>query len=97
MLVSRQWEERGFLTERVGSIELRFRLVVSEGRLLFHQVAAGLRMGGVRIPLPRWLSPQVTACAWEDGRMQVSVEVRCPGVGLLCHYEGTLERKETPR
>lgn len=96
-LVTRQWEEHGLLTERLGAIELRFRLLVSEGRLRFQQEGAGLRVGGARIPLPRLLSPQVSACAWEQGRTHVSVEVRCPGVGLVCHYEGSLERKETRR
>ncbi|HJS73322.1 MAG TPA: DUF4166 domain-containing protein, partial [Vicinamibacteria bacterium] len=97
-LVTRQWEDHGLLAERVGSLELRFRLVVSERRLLFRQEGgAGLRVAGARIPIPRWLSPRVTACAWEQGRTHVSVEVRCPGVGLLCHYEGSLERREAIR
>jgi hypothetical protein len=96
-LVTRQWEERGLLAERFGSIELLFRLVVSEGRLLFHQVGARMRVGRARIRLPRWCAPRVSACVWEDGRMRVSVEVHGPAVGLLCHYEGTLARKETAR
>jgi len=96
-LVTRQWEERGLLTERVGSLELRFRLSVSQGRLFFEQEGAGLKLGGARISLPRWLSPRVSGCAWEHGEMQVSVEVSFPGVGLLCRYEGGLERREMPQ
>ncbi len=96
-LVTRQWEERGLLIERAGSLELRFRLSVSPGRLLFEQEGAGLKLFGARISLPRWLSPRVSACAWEHGEMQVSVEVSFPFVGLLCRYEGSLERREMPR
>ena len=96
-LVTRQWEEDGLLTERSGSLELRFRLSVSKGRLYFQQEGAGLMVGGRRISLPRWLCPRASACAWEDGRMQVSVEVSFPGVGVLCRYEGELERKKMPR
>jgi hypothetical protein len=96
-LVTRQWEERGLLTERAGSLELRFRLSVSNGRLFFQQEGAVLKVGVARISLPRWLSPRVSACAWEQGQMQVSVEVSFPGVGLLCGYEGSLERTEIPQ
>jgi hypothetical protein len=95
LLVSRQWEERGLLVERFGSLELLFRLLASEGRLLFQQEGARLSLAWARVPLPRWLSPQVSARAWEQGRMHVSVEVRCAGLGLICHYEGSLERKES--
>ncbi len=96
-LVTRQWEERGLLTERAGSLELGFRLSVSNGRLVFQQEAARLNVGGARISLPRWLAPRVSGYAWEHGEMQVSVEVSFPGVGLLCRYEGGLERREMPR
>lgn len=96
-LVTRQREEHGLLTERAGSLELRFRLLVSKGRLFFQQEGARLMVGGARISLPRWLSPRVSACAWEDGRMQVSVEVSFPGVGVLCRYDGSLERRGMPR
>ncbi len=95
--VTRQWEENGLLTERAGVLELRFRLAVSDGRLTFQQEEARLRVVGARIPLPRWLSPQVSACAWENERMQVSVEVTFPGVGLLCRYEGGLVQREAAR
>jgi hypothetical protein len=96
-LVTRQWEEHGLLAERAGQLELRFRLSVSRGRLSFLQEGARLNVGGARVSLPRWLSPRVSAFAWEDGKMQVSVEVSFPGVGLLCSYQGSLERMETAR
>jgi hypothetical protein len=89
-LVTRQWEESGVLTERAGVLELRFRLSVSNGEILFHQEKASLSARGVRVSLPGWISPRVKASVWEDGAMQVSVEVSLPGLGLLCSYRGSL-------
>lgn len=96
-LLTRQWEERGLLIERAGVLELSFRLSVSTGRLSFHQEGARLNVLGTRVPLPRWLAPRVAASAWEDGSMQVSVELSFPWVGVLCSYQGGIERMESPR
>jgi hypothetical protein len=93
-LVTHQWEESGRLAERAGALELRFRLTVSNGRILFHQEKARLRARGVRFPLPGWISPRVKASVWEDETIQVSVEVSFPGLGLLCSYQGSLDWME---
>jgi hypothetical protein len=93
-MITRQWEECGLLTERAGALELGFRLSVSNGRMVFHQERARLSARGVRVSLPGWISPRVKAMVWEDGAMQVSVEVTFPGLGLLCSYEGSLEWME---
>jgi hypothetical protein len=93
-LVTRQWEERGLLVERVGALEFRFQLSVSNGRLSFQQKGARLSAFALRIPLPRWFAPRVSAGSWDEGRVQVSVEICFPGVGLVCGYEGSLDRMD---
>jgi hypothetical protein len=93
-LVSFQWKRPdGLLAEHMGFLEMWFRLEVTGGVLIYHPQRAALRLGPLRIPLPRWCAPRVSA--WEkpvgDGeRTQVSVEVSMPLLGLLLAYEGTL-------
>lgn len=51
--VSMQREARGGgLIERIGPLELRFRLEVWDGALFYRQVGAALRLGPLRVPLP---------------------------------------------
>ena len=56
-----------------------------------------VRLGPLRVPLPSWLAPHVTA--WERplgdrDRTGVAVETRLPWLGLLIAYEGTVTRDE---
>ena len=44
----------GFLAERVGLLEIGFRLEVTGGALVYHSHGAALRLGPLGIPLPRW-------------------------------------------
>ncbi|MGH9854520.1 MAG: DUF4166 domain-containing protein, partial [Blastocatellia bacterium] len=53
----------GLLVERMGVVEMRFRLEVAGGALNYQTVSVALRFGSLRVPLPHWLSPCVTA--WE--------------------------------
>jgi uncharacterized protein DUF4166 len=97
--VSIQSERAGsLLVERIGRLELWFRLNVDGGRLVYRQVAASLRCGPVRIPLPRWCGPRVAAHEEPDdgpNRTRVFVEVSLPLVGLLIAYTGTLVTEES--
>jgi len=92
-LVTRQWDEDGLLVERIGVVLLVFSVAVSDGALVFRQIAAGLGFGRCRLPLPRLLAPVVSARCWaaHEG-LGLRVEVT-HAVGLLCCYEGVL-RKE---
>lgn len=77
-----------FLVETVGALSLWFSLDVSSGDLLYR--SAAVRWRG--IPLPRWLSPRVSARVWQEGPgWGVEVDVRAPMVGRLCRYKATLE------
>ncbi len=98
-LVSRQWEARsGRLLEQIKLLELEFRLEVRAGALLYRQVGAALRLGPLRVPLPRRIAPHVEAREEPDdaNRIHVVVAVTLARAGLLIAYEGHLERQEAP-
>ena len=83
------------MAEQAGLTELRFRLEVRDGGLIYHPAGAALRLGWLRIPLPRWLAPTVTALespAEAPGQTVVSVRVSLPILGLLISYEGLMTR-----
>jgi len=83
----------GTLAERFGALEFRFHLRVSEGALTYVQAGAGVMVGRLRIPLPRWISPRVEAReACGDGRgAYVRVGISAPGFGLVMSYEGSVQ------
>jgi hypothetical protein len=83
----------GLLVECMGIVEMRFRLEAVDGALNYQTVSVALRLGSLRIPLPYWLSPCVTA--WEratgdTNQIHVSVEVTVPLLGRLIAYDGVL-------
>jgi hypothetical protein len=94
LLVTRQRPlSDGLLAEQAGLIELRFRLEVRDGGLVYHPAGAALRLGCLRAPLPRWLAPTVAAGespAGAPGQTEVSVRVSLPVLGLLISYEGLM-------
>jgi len=90
----------GLLLERVGIVEMRFRLAVVGGTLSYQMVSAALRLVSLRLPLPQWLSPRITA--WEKAagdlnQIQVSVDVTFPLLGRLIAYDGVLTQVEAQR
>ena len=87
----------GLLVERMGIVEIRFRLEVVVGALGYQTSSVALCLGFWRVPLPHWLRPQVVA--WErpaGGRVQIyaSVDVSFPWLGRLIAYEGKLAEVE---
>lgn len=84
------------LAERTGPFELLFRLNVEGGALAYRREGAALRVGGLRVRLPRLLAPRVEAWerADEGGGVRVSVCVTAPLVGLLIKYEGLVRMEE---
>ena len=87
----------GCLVERFGLLDIWFRLAVVDGTLCFRQESVGLSYGALRVPLPRWLAPQITAREWAipgQVRVQVAVSVSVPLVGLLLAYAGAIAPEE---
>ena len=84
------------LAERFGCLEFWFRLRVNEHRLDFWPAGSAGVLGPMRVPLPQWLSPRITAREWaglEESSLQVAVRVSLPCIGLLMAYEGYLQRE----
>jgi hypothetical protein len=93
--LQREGEGR-LLAERAGPLELLFRLSVEGGALVYKQAGAALRIGPLRVPLPRRLAPRVEAreTGAGDGRgVNVYVISSAPLVGLMLTYEGLLSAK----
>ena len=99
-LMSEQYVGPGdCLVERFGLLDIWFRLAVVDGTLCFRQESVGLSCGALRVPLPRWLSPQITAREWAmpgQARVQVAVSVSVPLVGLLLAYTGSIMTEAGP-
>jgi len=90
----------GVMVERMGIVEMRLRLEVVGGALNYQTVSAALRLGSLRIPLPRWLSPYVMArerAVGDMNQIHVSVEVTFPLLGRLIAYDGILTQIEAQR
>jgi hypothetical protein len=83
----------GELAERIGVLELRFRLEASEGRLLFRQLEAALLLGSVRLRLPAPWAPRVEAREDPAGahQIRVHVSVALPALGPVLTYDGTID------
>lgn len=85
--------------EHFGLLEIWFRLAVVDRMLCFGQERVWLSCGALRVPLPRWLSPQITAREWAmpgERRVQVAVSVSLPLVGLLLAYTGSIMTEAGP-
>jgi len=97
-LVTVQYQRgANLLAERLGCLEFGFRLRVSEHALDFWHVGTACVLGPIRVPLPRWVAPHITAREWagqEEGSLQVAVRVSLPLIGLLMAYEGCLKRED---
>ena len=97
-LVSEQYE-RGdaLLAERVGLLEMWFRLKVANGTLFYESKGAALRLGPLCLRLPGWVTPRLTAREQPEGdrkRAHVAIEMSLPLLGLLVAYEGPVARIE---
>lgn len=93
-LISQQCERaNGALVERVGAVELQFCLRVVNGGLAYHSTTVALCLGSWRVPIPRYLSPRVTAVETPVGvgeQIDVAVAIHLPWLGCLLAYEGIL-------
>jgi len=87
----------GLLIEHFGMLEIRVRLEVDAGALIYRQVGAALRLGLLRVPLSRCLWPFITGSEKADcpRGTSVSVRVTLPLADLLIAYDGHLDGKES--
>jgi hypothetical protein len=94
-LVTEQWAGAGGLViEHVGPTEVLYRLEVAGGALYYRHVGTALRLGPIRLPLPRWLAPRIAAreSALPDEKLtHISVEVSHALTGRLVSYKGFIE------
>ncbi|MBI3822271.1 MAG: DUF4166 domain-containing protein [Planctomycetes bacterium] len=89
--VSLQWLDAGKLFERIGLSETQLEFDVVDGGLHYRTGRTALRLGFIRLPLPRFLAPRVIAWEKPDGdKLSVHIEVHLPMLGHLITYEGTL-------
>jgi hypothetical protein len=95
---TRQRKSNDFeLAERYGVLEFRFRLEASGGSLLYVQRDACLLFGWIRLRIPAAWAPRVAAREDPAGpaRVNISVRVTLPGIGLLIAYDGSIEVEDT--
>ncbi|MBI1805333.1 MAG: DUF4166 domain-containing protein [Ignavibacteriae bacterium] len=88
----------GMLADTFGMIEFHSQLMIVNGAIEYHQREAGLCLGKLYLPLPRWLSPQVAAreeAVPGKDCSHVVVTFSLPFIGLLLSYEGELHVVET--
>lgn len=85
-LDSVQSERGGLLVERMGAVEMMFRLEARDGELHFRHLETRLVL-----PVPPGLAPRVHARVAGGACAHVQVRVECPGVGLLAEYEGDMQ------
>ena len=84
------------MIERIGPTEVSYRLEIAGGALFYRHTGTKLRMGALRLPLPRWLAPRIVAreSAIDKRSTHISVEVTLPLVGRLISYKGFIEIKD---
>jgi hypothetical protein len=89
----------GLLAERIGFTELLIRVTVVDGGVSYASAGAALRCGRVRVALPRWLAPRVSADerpGERPGRVRTRVSVAVPVAGELLCYSGYIDVEVTP-
>ena len=82
----------GLLDERFGRFEIRFRLTVEAGALVYQQIGAAVWLGSRRLPIPLRLVPRARAREVGDGagRTRLLVELCGPNGRPLLSYAGRL-------
>jgi hypothetical protein len=96
IMASSQTTDGTYLLERIGPLEFCFDLDIAEQRLRFNHIRTRARLGGLRLGIPRLLSPTIQASVGATAtgeQLDVSVEISAPVLGTLLHYTGHV----TPR
>jgi hypothetical protein len=91
---SRQYPDgHGGFVERFGAIEFAFRRDALNGGVAYTQTSTALVVGPIRIPLPRWCAPRISAREDVLGPRlrRVTVRVDAPVFGTLLTYTGMID------
>jgi hypothetical protein len=83
--------DRRALRERFGLFEFTFALHVLAGSLVHVPRTTALAVGPLRLPIPAWSAPRISAREEPAGdHVHVAVRVDVPGVGMLVSYDGVV-------
>ena len=97
-LVTEQWAGvDGQLIERIGPTEVRYRLEVAGGALYYRHMGTALRLGPIRLPLPRSFAPRIAAresALTDENSTHISIEVSHPLTGRLISYKGFINIRD---
>lgn len=95
-LPSEQYAHDGLLLERGGPFEVAMRLEIDEGALRFVDEWMALRLGPLRIKLPRFMSPRVKGvqAVHQPGRLWTDIRVEMALIGPIVRYVGELDIDE---
>lgn len=90
-VATNQWRRGDLLVEAMGLTQCWFRLVATEGALVFEQVNARFGVRRFALPMPRWIAPRITGRAEaRSDAVHVSVQIGVPLFGLIVSYEGSV-------
>jgi hypothetical protein len=91
--VSRQVRRFRLVQERIGPLELDFLIAVDDDGLAYEQLRAIVRLGRLRLPIPRRVAPSVRASVQPRGERAFFVRVDACGPGAipLFSYYGVVE------
>jgi hypothetical protein len=91
--VSRQLRRPGLVVERIGPLELYFVVAIDVDGIRYDQTNVALRLGPLRLPIPRRAAPSVRARAHARGERAffVRVDVDGPRALPLFSYWGLIE------
>lgn len=82
---------------RGGRVEARFDLDVVEGRLELRSRGAALRLGRLRIPVPRFAAPRVRLVERREADAQhVALTMDLPLIGRVYQYAGSFVYRVEP-
>ncbi|GAA3670394.1 DUF4166 domain-containing protein [Microbacterium marinilacus] len=90
---------RGALVDtlgRSGAVAARFRVDVVDGALVLTSERVGVRFGGLRLRIPRPISPRIRLVERFDGVQHVDVEIEMPVIGRVYEYSGSFTYEVLP-
>ena len=92
-LESDQRADGDLVIDRFGATEVAFALEATAHHVVMRQVRTVVRLGPLRLRLPRALAPRISGTMTDDGEIRVAVRVAAPLVGLVISYEGVVREE----